>query len=325
MKPKIFFLSFLFLFTQLLAQKPPIESQRDSAVVHFDGKEISINYGKLRTGDKKIFGSYVPYYRVWRTGSGAATTLRTEVDLEIDGAIVPKGMYTLYTLPTENRWKLIINKQTGQWGTVYNAQYDLARIDLTIKKIKTRVNVLIFKLEKTGDKSGILKIELDTLSLSIPFHVHPEGIVPSPRDSVELLMSGKRISVNYGRPSMRGRKIMGVVVPYGIVWRTGANEATSFITETDLVIGNYKIPKGGYTLYTLPSKNQWKLIINKQTGQWGTVYNKELDLARIPLKKTYMKEPVEKFTILLEKKTEKKGKLILMWEKTKLWVDFEIK
>lgn len=146
----------------------------------------------------------------------------------------------------------------------------------------------------------------------------------SPRDSVEISFNGKKISVNYGRPSMRGRKIMGGLVPYDKVWRTGANEATAFVTETDLIIEGVSVPRGSYTLYTLPSEKQWKLIINTQTGQWGTVYNQDRDLARIPMKKRLLREPVEKFTILLERIGNASGRLKLVWEKTAVWVDFRV-
>jgi hypothetical protein len=298
---------------------------RDSVKATFNGKKITLTYGKLSMRGRKIFGSFVPYYKVWRTGTGAATTLTTEADLEVDGAVVPRGSYSLYTLPTEERWKLIINKQTGQWGIMYNPQLDLARIDLKIKKFKTPVEDLTFKLEKTSNADGILKIEWENTSLFVPFHVSKDSLVPSPRDSVELIMTGKRLLIEYGRPSARGRKIINGVVPYGTVWRTGANAATSFTTQADVVLAGVKIPHGAYTLYTLPSAKQWKLIINKQTGQWGTVYNEKLDLARIPLKKKTLKLPVEKFTIALEPTTEKTGVIILMWEKTQLFIDFQVR
>ncbi len=147
----------------------------------------------------------------------------------------------------------------------------------------------------------------------------------SPRDSVEISFGGNKISLNYGRPSMRGRKIMGGLVPFDKWWRTGANEATAFVTQTDLILGGEVIPKGAYTLYTMPSAKQWKLIINKQTGQWGTVYNPELDLVRIPLKKKMLKNAVEKFMITLEKTGKNSGVLRLMWEKTDLSVSFQLK
>jgi len=147
----------------------------------------------------------------------------------------------------------------------------------------------------------------------------------SPRDSVEISFNGITISVNYGRPSMRKRKIMGGLVPYDRWWRTGANEATAFVTETDLVLGGKEIPRGSYTLYTMPSARQWTLIINKQTGQWGTVYNPDLDFVRIPLTKKMLKNPVEKFTITLEKIGKSSGILRLVWEKTDLSVNFQVK
>ena len=118
---------------------------------------------------------------------------------------------------------------------------------------------------------------------------------------------------------------MGGVVPYGVVWRTGANAATSFATQGDLVVSGVRIPHGSYTLYTLPSTSGWKLIINKQTGQWGTVYNEKFDLARIPLKKKRLSQPVEKFTITLERAAEKTGTLTMTWERTQLSVNIQVK
>ncbi|MBI3586195.1 MAG: DUF2911 domain-containing protein [Ignavibacteriales bacterium] len=147
----------------------------------------------------------------------------------------------------------------------------------------------------------------------------------SPRDSSQVIISGKKISVNYGSPSMRGRKIMGELVPYNKWWRTGANEATAFVTEADLEVGGVLIPKGAYTLYTLPSETQWKLIINKQTGQWGTTYNPELDLMRIELNKKMLKSPIEKLAISLEKNGNGSGVLKIEWEQTSLSIPFKVK
>jgi len=124
---------------------------------------------------------------------------------------------------------------------------------------------------------------------------------------------------------MRGRTIMGGLVPFNKWWRTGANEATAFVTQADLVMGGETIPKGSYTLYTMPSEKQWKLMINKQTGQWGTVYNPDLDLVRLPLKKRMLKNPVEKFLISLEKTGSSSGVLKLTWEKTELSLNFKLK
>jgi hypothetical protein len=174
-------------------------------------------------------------------------------------------------------------------------------------------------------RRAILIIEVCLIAGLVESAVGQQPLL-SPRDSVELKYNGnKKITVNYGRPSMRGRKIMGGLVPYNKWWRTGANEATSFVTELDLVLGGEEIPRGSYTLYTMPSEKQWKLIINRQTGQWGTVYNPDLDLKRILLKKKTLKTPVEKFTITLEKNGNGGGIMKLVWENTELSIAFKIR
>jgi hypothetical protein len=170
----------------------------------------------------------------------------------------------------------------------------------------------------------------------LPPEIWAQQPILSPRDSVQIRFNGKparqngpsetggRIFIDYGRPSMRGRVIMGGLVPYNKWWRTGANEATSFITDMDLRLGDTVVPKGAYTLYTLPSAKEWKLMINRQTGQWGTVYDPSLDLVRLPMKKRTLKAPVEKFTILLERSGPRSGVLRMRWERTEVYVPFTV-
>jgi hypothetical protein len=150
--------------------------------------------------------------------------------------------------------------------------------------------------------------------------LHAQGGKPSPPAKAQVELKGKQVSIDYSRPKMRGRKIMGGLVPYGAVWRTGANDATSLKTAVDLEIGGAKVPAGSYTLYTLPSASSWKLIINKQTGQWGTEYDASQDLARVDLAKSALPNPLEDFTIEFEKTAADSTTLVLEWETTKLSV-----
>ncbi|HSM88219.1 MAG TPA: DUF2911 domain-containing protein [Candidatus Limnocylindrales bacterium] len=143
---------------------------------------------------------------------------------------------------------------------------------------------------------------------------------PSPPGTAEVTLKGKTITIDYSRPSMRGRKIMGGLVPYGEVWRTGANEATTLTMPLDLNIGGARVPAGKYTLWTLPSEGTWKLIINKQTGQWGTNYDPKQDLVRVDMQKSHLEKPVEKFTMSFDKKGEDTADLVLQWENTSLSV-----
>ncbi len=137
----------------------------------------------------------------------------------------------------------------------------------------------------------------------------------SVRDTARSSVSGAEVWVDYGRPQKRGREIFGNVVPWNAVWRTGANAATQFSTMSDLVIGGATVPAGKYTLWTLPTPTGWKLIINKETGQWGTEYHAEQDLVRVDTKVETLPAPVEQLVIAFEP-----GLLTFTWDKTRVSV-----
>ena len=147
----------------------------------------------------------------------------------------------------------------------------------------------------------------------------------SPPGQAAVTIGAASITIDYARPSMRGRKIMGGLVPYDKVWRTGANAATTLKTTAALEIGGTPVPAGTYTLYTLPGEKAWKLIINKQTGQWGTQYDQAQDLARVDLTVGATAAPVEQFTITLTGTGAAAGLLALEWENTKLTIPFAVK
>ena len=108
--------------------------------------------------------------------------------------------------------------------------------------------------------------------------------LPSPPAVATVTFSGSTLTIHYNTPSVRGREIFGGLVPYNQIWRTGANPATTLVTPVSLHIGNLLVPAGTYTLYSLPTRGKWMLIINKQTGQWGTEYHQDQDLGRVEMK-----------------------------------------
>jgi len=164
---------------------------------------------------------------------------------------------------------------------------------------------------------------LDFAGLGKSFAARSLGTL-SPPDSVRASVAGASIAVRYSRPSMRGRVIFGNVVPWNQVWRTGANQATVFETSADLVIAGAPVPAGKYSLWTLPSPGGWKLIVNRNTGQWGTDYDAQYDLARLDMKVEPLRQPVEQFTIAIEP-SGKGGVLKLEWEKTRASVPVSTK
>lgn len=121
----------------------------------------------------------------------------------------------------------------------------------------------------------------------------------SPPAKAECSFSnGKTIHISYSSPRMRGRKIFGALVPYGRVWRVGANEATTFDIDSDVVVGGTDVPAGNYTLFALPNPHSWRLIISKRTGEWGIPYpGSQYDFARIPMRVSTLPSPLEDFTI----------------------------
>jgi len=141
---------------------------------------------------------------------------------------------------------------------------------------------------------------------------------PSPPATATLdLGNGKSISIDYSSPRAKGRKIYGGLVPFGKVWRTGANESTTFVTTADVTVGGTKVPAGSYTLFTIPDKDKWTLVISKKTGEWGTDYpGASNDLARVEMKASTLPAPVENFTISIEKSASG-GTLNLDWETTR--------
>ncbi|MDB5274670.1 MAG: hypothetical protein JWO58_3037 [Chitinophagaceae bacterium] len=146
----------------------------------------------------------------------------------------------------------------------------------------------------------------------------------SPEETVTYSKNGKDLSVFYNRPSKRGREIFGGLVPYDKVWRTGANEATTFTTATNIVIGEKTLPAGKYTLWTIPGKEAWTVIFNSKEYGWGITFGGEAsreaaaDVLEVKVPVEPLAEPVELFTIAFEDADSLK--LTFAWDKTKVAV-----
>jgi hypothetical protein len=158
-------------FTAYAQVSPPEQTS-----VTISGKTISIKYSAPSVHGRKIFGagglvSRDPTYPVWRAGANDATALHTDAELDISGLRVPKGDYTLWVLPESNRWTLIVNKQTGQWGLEYHQDRDLGRVAMTTNKPPKPVETLKIALSNAGGSQGKLDIAWDNYDASVPFTV----------------------------------------------------------------------------------------------------------------------------------------------------------
>jgi len=146
----------------------------------------------------------------------------------------------------------------------------------------------------------------------------------SPKASSSGIIAGKKITIDYYTPSMHGRKIFGELVPFGKVWATGANYATKITTEAPLLVGDLKLPKGSYSIWTIPGEKEWTLIVNKETGQFHLNYNANLDFGRTNMKVSTLPSPVETLRIGARPEGGNKGALFIDWETTEASVPLTV-
>ncbi len=148
---------------------------------------------------------------------------------------------------------------------------------------------------------------------------------PSPAATVKQRVGVTDIEINYSRPSMKGRKIFGGLLPYGTLWRTGANTATKVTFSTPVKFGGTDVPAGSYGLFTIPGADEWTVILNKIPGQWGSyAYAEKDDVLRLKVKPTALATPYESFTIGLNDLREDSATLNLLWENTRVQVKIQI-
>ena len=146
----------------------------------------------------------------------------------------------------------------------------------------------------------------------------------APREEASLVLAGQRVAVTYGRPALQGRGMFGLLVPYGAVWRTGADEASKLTTEAELRFGTQVLPRGAYALFTIPGERGWQLVLNRTADQWGAFnYDPALDALRVPMRLAPLSAPIERLSMALTAQGENGGTLWIGWERVVASVDFE--
>lgn len=264
----------------------------------------------------------------------SATATRTQTS-----RMANSGVSTVLTLPAYSTFAVLARNALAHGDTLVYAQFGGDPLPFTVRLeapgtysfTAPQLGTLLVQLDAVGRvhqidgrRSTVGYVVRRASTVNLPAWISAyaardaagSGLGPlSPPDSVRANVSGTSVSIKYQRPSKRGRLIFGGVVPWDAVWRTGANTATGFTTDRNLTIGGVAVPAGSYTLWSIPGRSGWQLVINKQTGQWGTVYNQDQDLARIPMTVERLATPVEQFTIAIAD-----GRLSLAWDDTRAWV-----
>ncbi len=166
---------------------------------------------------------------------------------------------------------------------------------------------------KSGNRF-LLLVAFLTVGMFATTHAQDKSKRPSPPAEAKATVGDLSIAINYNSPAVKGREIWGKLVPYGEVWRTGANEATTFEVNHDVIIEGQKLAAGKYALFTIPGEDKWTVIFNKEAGQWGAYnYNKDKDALRItvqPGKAESFQESMD-FSVNAENNT---GVVVFTWE-----------
>ena len=162
-----------------------------------------------------------------------------------------------------------------------------------------------------------------TAFLAVSVSAYSQWNIPaaSPRQSVEQQFSMSKISLDYGRPAVKGRKVFGELVPFGQVWRAGANSATKITFEQSIDFGGKVVPAGTYGVFVIPQEKEWKIILNKDANQWGAYsYDERLNIVDITVPTQKLTEAQEVFEIALNPKDENNVDMVFKWDLTKVIV-----
>jgi hypothetical protein len=318
----------------LLAQHKRISPHETVSVV-LGNNRVTITYGRPYTKDPKtgeprtIWGGLVPWGKADRLGADEATLLTTEHPLMIGDATLPAGAYTLYTVPSETGpSKLGISTNIGKWGVPVDETHDFARVDLKKDALATPVDQLTLVLEKNQNGSGALKIMWESTQFSVALRTAGSQLEfpqASPTADLKQRIGLTDIEVVYSRPSAKGRVMLGGINPYGAVWRTGANSATRITFSTAVTLQGTHVDAGTYELFTIPGADEWTVILQKPTQQWGAYsYDQKNDVVRVTARPVALAAPVETFTIDFNDIHGESANLDFCWEKTRVPVALSV-
>ncbi len=323
----LIYLAMMLCGTALSAQEPPKARVSPPASVWQtlgEATVVRIDYSRPAVKGRTIWGDLVPRGKVWRTGANEATTFSASHDVLINGQKLPAGKYALFTIPGEDEWTLIFNKTAEQWGASdYNEKTDALRLTVAPQPAP-HAEWLHFGFEQLDGTKATAVLHWE--KVRVPFTVETTLPGEKIRKSLKAGLSqtigvDTRIEISYSRPGVKGREIWGGLVPYGKVWRTGADEATTFSVNGDVLINGTQLPAGTYALFTIPGEDEWTLIFNKTAEQWGAFnYDEKMDALRVTALPRPAGAPAEWFTIAathltLTEKVITAAELSLLWEK----------
>jgi tetratricopeptide (TPR) repeat protein len=315
-------ISFMSQFILLAQPELPQLSPAATAYQKVGTTDVTIKYFRPGVKGREIWGGLVPYGQVWRTGANNATTIEFSTDVKLEGIEVKAGKYALFTIPNENEWTLILNSNADQWGGYsYEESKDVMRVTLKPENNQFHER-LLFQFEFDTPNSSIVKLAWG--ALKVPFKIEayltdPESkdARPSPLSTVHQRIGLTDVTVTFGAPGVKGRTILGELVPFDKIWRAGANEATTIELSSDAKVNGNSVPAGKYAFFTIPTKEgEWTIILNKTAEQWGAYrYDESQDLLRFKVNSKESDHPHERLKFGFMEITGNSAVAALAWDK----------
>lgn len=326
---------FIFMLTGCSNSQPRVSPMASVSQTIGESTEITVAYSRPAVKGREIWGKLVPYDKVWRSGANEATTISFSDDVLIEGQALAAGTYALFTIPSRDEWTIIFNKKAQQWGAFkYDSKEDALRIKVK-PQAAPQTEWLEFVFEQANGTAAVLALRWEKIKTAFKIETQKTGgeIRASLKAGVsQTLGDSVKIAVTYGRPAVKGRAIWGSLVPYGQVWRTGANENTTISFSHNVLIEGKPLAAGKYGLHTIPGETEWVIIFSKNSTAWGSFsYNEAEDALRVTVKPQQSEELAEWLTFRFTElspdanKAINSARLVLAWEKMEAPVGVTLK
>jgi len=298
--------------------------------------KIKVLYSRPYKNDRVIFGDLLKYGEEWRLGANESSEITFYQNVEIEGVVVPRGTYTMLAEVNADNWIFKLSKQRHTAGTENrDKSKDVASFKVKTSKIKDVREQLTIGFQKINESHLFMIVEWDQTRAVLPINLNAptmESDDMSPMDLVayparsryqnylkvdEIEANKPKIRVLYSRPQAKGRKVFGELLPYGEMWRLGANQTTTITFFEPVTIGGTDLRAGTYGVFAKVNKNDWDFIIHKNTQSWGIANHDEADdivVVKAPAART--SATLESLSVVIEEVNPNKVNIIFGWEDT---------
>lgn len=298
--------------------------------------QIRLIYSRPMMNNRAIFGTLIPYGKVWRLGANEATEITFYQPVGIAGTMVNPGTYSVSALVNEKDWEIRFSSQLGIWGAAKMDESKIvakAKVPVTMKSNSEELLCMSFR--QLDDLTAGLVIQWDKTMVELPIAFNPVEFSnkdKSPMDKVhypsksaytnylegEEVNMKPQIQLTYSRPYKKDRVVFGELLKTGDIWRIGANQSTEIVFYEDVTIDGKAFKSGRYVIYAELKQGSWDIIFSKDFPAWGNANRDETkDVGRVNIPTFTEAEVLENLSIIFEEKSDKMVNMVIGWDKTR--------